>query len=191
VYIEAIAFRHRVAGTDPLYTQFRKVAYIDRLPPAVTLADAATPIEDPIHTFRVTTSDRTVQRVHIFVNLPPGTDPLPLVSASNQMSRYDRFEYRRQFSGLVTGTNTVTLVAFELSGRSSVTTTNVTVSIGSGDVNRDGKVTIDDLYAAYQLTSYDVAADLNADGQFNAVDLRLLEAALRPTELQLMSQPQR
>jgi alpha-amylase len=191
LYIEAIAFRNRPAGTDPLYTQFRKVVYVDRLPPSVTLADAVVPIENPIHTFRVTTTDRTVQRVHIFVNLPNGTDPLPLVSPSNQMSKYDRWEYRRQFSGLQTGTNTVTLVAFELSGRSSVTTTNVNVTIGSGDVNRDGRVTIDDLYAAYALSSYDVAADLNADGQFNAVDLRLLEAALRPTELHLMSQPQR
>jgi hypothetical protein len=190
-YAEAICFRNRPSNTDPLYTSFRKVFYVDRLPPSVTLADAALPITTPINTFRVLANDKTVNRVHVLIN--PVGDPLTLTNSSNQAGRYDRFEYRRTVSGLNTGANTVVVVAYEITGNSSVTTYNVTVTVGSGDINRDGVVTIDDLYQGYSQLGgpYDPAADVNADSLFNITDLRLLENLLRPTEVDLMAEPQR
>lgn len=192
-YISVIAFRNRAPGTDPIYTDFRKVIYVDRLPPQVELADAAAPIINPIHTFRVTTADRTVNRVHILLN-PPAGDPLTLVNASNQATRHDRFEWRRTLGGLRSGANTVVVVAFEKNGRSSVTTWNVNATTGSGDVNGDGQVTIDDLYAAYAVLAsgqYLAAADVTADGQVTIADVRALETALRPAELEKMAKPER
>lgn len=191
-YISVICFRNRASNTDPIYTDFRKVIYVDRQPPQVALADAAVPIINPVNTFRVTTTDRTVNRVHILLN-PPAVDPLTLVNGSNQASRYDRFEYRRTTGGLRAGSNTVVVVAFEMNGRSSVTTFNVTSNTGSGDVNNDGTVTIDDLYLAYAALGgpYNAAVDVNSDGQLTLADVRALEAALRPSELDRMSKPQR
>ena len=192
-YIRAVAFRQRPANTDPLFTDFRQVIYVDRSPPAVTLADATLPITSPIYTFRVLAQDRTASQVWIMLNLPAGTDPLTQLTVANQGSRYDRSEWRRTVSGLRTGSNTVTVVAREITGNTSVTTYNVSVTVGSGDINRDGVVTIDDLYLGYSNLGgpYDSAADVNADSLFNINDLRTLESLLRPAELQNMSQPQR
>lgn len=196
-YIRAVAFRRRPSNTDPLFGDFRRVIYVDRLPPAVTLVDAAAPILSPITTLRVQAADRTTQRVWIMLNVPPGTDPLTLLNVpGNLASQYDRQEWRRQVSGLQSGANTVTVVAEEITGRRSVTSYNVTVSVGSGDINRDGVVDINDLYAGFAALSvaspvYDSAGDINADAAFNTLDLRLLERLLRPGELQNMTTPQR
>lgn len=191
-YIKAVAFRRRPANTDPLWGEFRKVIYVDRQPPAVTLVDAALPITTPIYTFRVT-GDRTAREVWILLNLPVGTDPLTQLTPANVGARYDRTEWRRTVSGLRFGSNTVTVVAREATGNTSVTNYTVNVTVGSGDINRDGISNLDDLYAGYTLLSgpYDPVADVNADGLFNINDLRTLESLLRPTEPRNMSVPQR
>lgn len=190
-YISVICFRNRAGGTDPIYTDFRKVIYVDRSPPQVALEDANVTIVNPINVFRVTTTDRTVNRVHILLN--PTGDPLAQANTGNLAARYDRFEWRRTLSGLRAGANTISVVAFEINGRSSVTNFTVNATAGSGDLNGDNVVTIDDLYAAYAAFGgpYLPAADINADGLFNLVDLRALETALRPSELQKMAEPQR
>jgi len=196
-FIRAVAFRRRPSNTDPLFGDFRRVIYVDRFAPAVTLVDAASPILSPITTLRVAAADRTTQRVWIMLNVPVGTDPLTLLNVpGNLASQYDRLEWRRQVSGLRSGANTVTVVAEEITGRRSVTSYNVTVSVGSGDINRDGVVDLSDLYAGFAALSvaspvYDSAGDINADAAFNTLDMRLLERLLRPGELQNMTTPQR
>lgn len=192
-YIRVVAFRRRPAGTDPIFGDFRVVIHVDRAPPAVTLADAAVPVASPINTFRVLAADRTTNRVHVLVN-PPAGDPLTMLTTSNQAAPYDRFEYRRTVSGLSNGVNSIVVVAFEPSGRSTVLTYTVNVTVGSGDVNRDGRVTIDDLYLAFQrLVSgpYDSAADLDANGSLSTNDTRILEASLRAPETATMAVPLR
>ena len=192
-YIKIVAFRRRPANTDPIFTEFRAVIYVDRSAPSVALADAALTITTPINIFRVVAADRTTTSAYILVN-PPGGDPLTMLNASNLAAQYDRFEWRRTVGGLHTGSNTVTVVAFEATGRSSVTTHTVNVSVGSGDVDHNGVVTIDDLYLAFQRLvngPYDAAADLDANGSLSTNDIRILENALRPAETQNMSRPQR
>jgi alpha-amylase len=194
-YIRCVAFRQRPGGTDPLYTEFRKVIYVDRLPPSVTLLNAGVPINQPINTFRVVANDRTTTRVHVHVNLPLSTDPVAASTpgSASQCTQFDRREFRRTVSGLQTGLNRVTVVAFEATGSSSVQDFSVSVTVGSGDINRDGVVDLNDLYAGYSSlgAGYDAAADLNADSLFNVQDLRILENSLRPTELQRMAVPPR
>jgi hypothetical protein len=194
-YIKVIAFRHRPSNTDPIWTEFRAVIYVDRSGPAVSLADATVPIASPINAFRVIAADRTTNRVHILIN-PPAGDPLTMLTSANQAAQYDRFEWRRTVSGLSLGSNTVVVVAFEPSGRSSVHTYTVNVTVGSGDVTHDGNVTIDDLYLAFKdllcgSPCYDGAADLDANGSLSTNDTRILEAALRPAETATMASPQR
>lgn len=190
-YVSVICFRHRGTGTDPIYTDFRKVVYIDRQPPQATLADAAVPISTPVRTFRVTTTDRTVNRVNILLN--PVGDPILLANATNQAQRYDRFEWRRNLSGFRAGSNDIVVVAFELNGRASATTFAVAAAAGSGDIDGNGVVNLDDLYAGYAALAgpYITVGDVNGDGQFNLADLRIIEASLRPDELDRMAKPQR
>jgi hypothetical protein len=192
-YIKVVAFRRRPAGTDPIFTEFRAVIYVDRAGPAVTLADASTPITTPIYTFRALAGDRTASAVWILVNPPAGADPVSLISPQNAASQYDRFEWRRTVSGLRFGANTITLVATEPTGSVNVQTYTVNVTIGSGDLNADSVVDINDLYAMHDaLTApYNAAADINASGTVDLNDLRALEAVLRPTELRNMAAPQR
>ena len=120
-YISVIAFRQRPAGSGPLFTEKREVVYIDRLPPVVELIDASAPFPIDRPSFRYRTPDRTVDRLHTFLNLPPGTDPVPLVSTLNAARPHDREELRRTFDeAMVPGSNTITAVAIEHSGRTEV-----------------------------------------------------------------------
>jgi alpha-amylase len=120
-YISVIAFRHREANTDALFREFRQVIYVDRQGPGVQWLDAGSPINANAFVFRVKLLDRTATRVHFFWDLDPQTNPVPLCNAFNQGFEHDRFEWRKTLSGLSWGDHSLTLVAFEESGTSSVT----------------------------------------------------------------------
>ncbi len=190
-YLSVVAFRHRADGGAALYNEFRRAFYIDRVAPPIDVIEPTGPIGSPSFDLRVLALDRTTSRVHVIVNVPVGQDPREFVSSANAATWYDRREFRRTLQ-LAPGTYRVSVVAYELSGNSTVQTIeNVVVSIGSGDVNGDGVVTIDDLFDAYELTAYSPALDLNANGTNEALDFRLLEARVRASEVPLMGELQR
>jgi alpha-amylase len=182
-YISVIAYRRRTDGGLPIFREFRKVVYIDRLAPVVTLQPNPAASNGNFE-FRVTTNDRTVNAVHIMANLPASADAVAAANASNQAFQYDRLEWRRNVGTLPAGANSLTVVAFELSGRASVQRIeNVVVSLGSGDVNLDGFVTIDDLYSNWALGStYQGEADTNRNNVVDLNDRRLTEQNLRAGE---------
>ncbi|MGQ0627261.1 MAG: hypothetical protein ACT4PL_04070 [Phycisphaerales bacterium] len=197
-YLTVVAYRHREDGGAAISSEFRKVFYVDLLPPQVALV---LPEDNIINTagfsFRVLASDRCTNTVYIIANAPEGVDPrtqpATYLTAANQATRHDRFEFRRAISNLPAGTNSITVVAFELSGNSVVTRYDGIVnSLGSGDVNRDGVVNIDDLHASWQLGStYQGEADMDRDGDLDTTDRRLLEALIRATENAAMEGSQR
>lgn len=191
-YISTLAYRRRSDGGLPIFKEFRKVVYIDRLPPSATLLENPASANGNFE-YRVKALDRTVESVHILANLAVGVDPVPLCNASNQAYQYDRLEWRRNVGTLPTGSNSLTVVAFEKTGRSGVYRfDNITVNLGSGDVNRDGILTVDDLYASWALgTSYQSEADMNRNGVMDANDRRILELSLRTGEAGKMSGQQR
>ncbi|CAN5684590.1 hypothetical protein BH11PLA1_BH11PLA1_02130 [soil metagenome] len=190
-YLTVYCFRQRTDGGLPIFKEFRRVFYVDRSPPVVTLSPTVVPIGAGQFQFRVTTGDRTVNAVYVIQNVPGGVDARTLIAPSNLATQYDRSEWRLNVSSIPSGVNQITVVAYELSGNSSVTTVPVTVAIGSGDVNGDGAVTIDDLYASYLLSAYQQEADMNRNGTLEAADRQLLEAALRVQEVQKMKGSQR
>ncbi len=199
-YLTVHAYRRRTDGGAPIFTQFRQVFYVDRAAPSVTLQDI-TPsgggftlnLEPGQSELRVIANDRTTTDVWLLVNAPAASDPLTLIGPANQCSQYDRFEFRRNPGNIPPGANSITIVARELSGRYGVTRLeNVSIPVGSGDVNQDGLVTIDDLYSLIQLGgTYQEEADLDRNGVINANDRRLLENFLRPQEVQQMRAGQR
>ncbi len=192
-YLNVLCYRRRTDGGLPIFNDFRKVFYVDLLPPQVTLQPTLVPIGGGLFQYRVTTTDRTVNSVHILANIAQGANPLTLINSSTQAFQYDRFEWRLSSGSLPAGVNQITIVAFELSGRSSVQTVPLTFELGSGDVNRDGLVTIEDLYAAWALpfTSYQLEVDLNRNGTYELADRQGLETLLRTQEIIRMRSTQR
>jgi len=197
-YLSVIAFRRRTDGGLPVFAEFRKVIYIDRQAPSAALViPPNNSIDSANYQFRVTATDRPTNLVYIIANLPPGVDPRNLpatyLTAANLAARYDRFEWRRTISNLPLGTNNITVVAFELSGNSAVTRyDNIINALGSGDVNRDGVVNLDDLYTSWALgNTYQAEADMDRDGDVDTLDRRFLELAIRGTENASMKGQQR
>lgn len=194
-YISTLAYRRQLDGTLAIFNEWRRVIYVDRLPPQVTFDNPGS-IPTANYEFRVTASDRGTNQVYIIPNLPPATDALAFVQANptqNLASAYDRFEWRRTISNLPTGANSITVVAFELSGRATVQRFDGIINrVGTGDVTQDGVTDLDDLYAHWALGStYLPEADMNRDGQVTNLDRRFLELAIRGAELNSMRQGQR
>ncbi|GIK17870.1 MAG: hypothetical protein DYG93_04210 [Leptolyngbya sp. PLA2] len=173
-YVSVLAFRHRNAGDAPLFREFRTTIYIDRVGPKVELLTTG-PIENATTaTFRVALLDRTAQRVHFFWNLPPDTDPIPLLSPFNQGVKHDRFEWRWTESGLTHGLHTLTVVPVEVTGTAAVERYDVLVLNCAADVNGDTRTDTLDFLAYLSLwAAKDDSADMNGDGAVDTLDFIL------------------
>ncbi len=154
-YISVYAFKHRAANTDPLFHEFRTVVYIDRSTPPVAWSDAGTTITTDSFLFKIKFQDRTANRMHLFMDLAPGTDPIPLCNFNNLGFKFDRQEWRKTLTGLTSGAHSLTVVAFEDSGNASVSKFSVNVDIPCY-ANCDGST------STPRLTANDFQCFLNA-----------------------------
>ena len=172
-YLSVIVFRHRNAGTTPIFREVRKVIYVDRQSPEVSLEQAGLVTEDDRPLFRVNLHDRTAKAIHMFLNLPGGVDPLTLVDNSNRVIPFDRFTYNYTFDlSLNDGPNTITVVAIEDSGNATVLNETVTVSSCQVDLNNDGMLNFFDISTFLNaFTSGDLSVDFNDDGLLNFFDV--------------------
>lgn len=177
-YISVLVFRHRNANEDPLFREARVPVYVDRSGPEAEWANQQT-IVTSSYLFKVRMLDRTGQRVHVFWDLPAGTDPVPLASPFNQATRFDRFEWRRTLDGLTHGFHALTIVTFEESGNASVRRyEGVFVNTCRADFNQDGILNLAD-FGAFQ-TGFalgDPRADFNGDGVLNLADFGAFQTA--------------
>ncbi len=165
-YLSVLAFRHRDAADDALFRDFRHVFYVDRSPPAVELLAYDEPITTSQYQFRVGFLDRTAARIHMFWNLPSGTDPIPLCNPTNQGTEFDRFEHRFTVAGLTHGFGTLTVVAFEDSGKAGVSAyPDIFVDLCYADADKDGELSISDFITFQTLFALgDPSADCDGDG---------------------------
>ena len=174
-YLSVIVFRHRPTNTSGLYREVRKVVYIDRLPPQVSLEQAGLTLEDNQPQFIVHALDRTTSELHLLLDVPDGTDPLTLINTGTRVSPYDRFEYRYTFDGVLSdGLHEVTMVAIEENGTTNVVTEEII--IGGlpciADLNGDGELDFLDISEFLSLySSQQPGADLNGDGQYDFLDI--------------------
>jgi len=183
-YISAVSFRKRNVNDAPLFREFRKAIYVDRLPPLVSIVDPGLlPQGTAQLPIRVTTTDKTVIRTHVILNPPNVTNPVTLANLfTNQASRFDRTEWRRTVSGLQPGANTLLVISFEESGRSNAQFFTINVDVPPpvciGDYNQDGGITGDDISAFF--TDYETGeseADVNQDGGITGDDIAAFFAA--------------
>lgn len=124
-YLDTVAFTPRPAGAPAAYSSKRTALYIDRTPPPAALVYPGTTGTSDVQSqsFGVVANcpDFTADTMHIFFDQPPGYNFLGNVSASNKMTRTDRNEFRFAWNGITPGNHSITLVAFEPTGNSSVT----------------------------------------------------------------------
>jgi alpha-amylase len=183
-YISGIAFRQRPSGTTPLFGEDREVVCIDRVEAPLELVSLGDDDFDPRPTWEVVTPDGTVERVHTYLNLAPGSDPVALADIFNAARRFDRNQFQRTFdTDLLPGENTVTVVAFESCGRAVVREFQIVfgdASCNPADLAEPfGQLTFGDIsvfLAAF--SAQDPSADLAAPfGQFTFGDISAFLAA--------------
>lgn len=189
-YINAIAFRNRNAG-NAIYGDFRKVIYIDRADPIVEVQAIGVNCAAGSGTLRITNPDATVTDVWVFVNLPDGA-PVPPLNSASKAIEFDRGVFIFPFSAVPGGENTVTVVSqrrpMGVLVRQSVATLPFSVGGITGDINGDGTVNVEDLYAFDLISGYVCEADINGDGVVNAADRELLSDLIREVEQQDVNQ---
>ena len=184
-YISTIAFRHRTSG-DTLYGDFRKVIYLDRTGPDVALIPPVFGCGSGSATLRLRNEDRTATEMHVFVDLPEGA-PIPALTSANRAFEFGRQEWLWPVSGLSTGTHSITVVALEEPAGSEINRTEIRIEfvVGAatlGDINLDGVVDVEDVYAFEELTSFLCEADMDSSGVIDEADRQLLLDAARVTE---------
>ncbi|MCB2153400.1 hypothetical protein KQI84_00815 [bacterium] len=148
-YVSAVAFLPRPSWAPTTYRTVRKVIYVDRVPPPMGLMYPPNPtgmhdIEEGAYEFVFKSEDQTANSVHVFLDLPPGEEPV--LDAGNKASWWDRDVFRFAFSDLPNGQHTITVFAFEETGNRSRTTW--TIGIGAqkaGDEDYSGRVTLGEL----------------------------------------------
>ncbi|MBL4591541.1 MAG: hypothetical protein JKY96_06230 [Phycisphaerales bacterium] len=173
-YLSVIVFRRRDAGSTPIFREVRKVLYIDRASPDITLVEANTTIADDSPQFTVLTNDRTTQLMHMFVDLDAGEDPLTMLTIFNQVTPYDSNEYRHIFDqNLSHGEHEITVVAIEESGNTTILRETIMINLCPADITGEGNLNLQDVFAYLGLfNAQDPAADLAAPfGVFNLQDV--------------------
>ncbi|MGP1272936.1 MAG: GC-type dockerin domain-anchored protein [Phycisphaerales bacterium] len=171
VYITVRAFRHRNDGGDPLFREFREVVYLDNAPPGIEFVDPPAELTTGGASFDFRATDRTAVNVVAMANLDPAIDPIEFGRTRPSATRTDRYDWEFSFLGLPHGENTITVVAYEESGRGGVATHTFFVDTCRADVNKDGVASPADFtawVAAYN--SNNPRADQNGDGLIDPAD---------------------
>ncbi len=124
-FLTAHAYRLRAPGSPAVFSDFKKVLYIDRLPP-VSAFDHFHSVESAPGDTEVwiRSMDFTAERVHVFPNLPGGTGEsgiLDMVAeGKGKLQRIDRSLFKGTLRNLPSGNNSLTIVTFEPTGTHSI-----------------------------------------------------------------------
>lgn len=190
-YLSVIAFRQRGSGSeqgaDPIYNEWRKVIYVDRVSPTTELVAKNINCFTGSGTLQIRNPDRTANAIHYFVDLPKASSVPPL-NIGNQAISYDRLDWLVPVSGLSHGVHSVTVVAVERPdgvNELNRSVTRIEFLVGAdvpGDLDMDGVVGVEDLYGFEQLVGQDCEADVDNDGDIDATDRRLLRNQIRSGE---------
>ncbi|MFT3786230.1 MAG: hypothetical protein QM770_08700 [Tepidisphaeraceae bacterium] len=199
-YLEVRAFRNRPANEPAVYSSFKKVLYVDRLPPPSSVAsfqpwDAG---NSQNRDLIVRSDDATATQANVFLNLPANISDAEIVTRAltnneNPASQYDRDTFKYGFFGVPSGNNVITIVLREITGNYSIKRITgqmlaTNKGAGLGDLNFDGAYTTADVTgnsSAFEAVHYsentanwqfNPAADFNGDGRVTFTDMVALRA---------------
>jgi hypothetical protein len=196
-YITVRAFRHREGDKPALFSDFRKVIYVDRKPPVSTIGSFDSFDGQPSNRdLIVRNTDQTADSVHVFKNLYAGlsdAEVLARVGEGNAASAYGADQYKYGFFDVQAGNNALTVVTFEPTGNRNVQRfVRQSSGFGAGLADVDG----DDDFDVADVTEFETvlwspsttndndpfhnpAADLNGDGWVDTTDLLQLPETLQ------------
>ena len=111
-----------------MFSDFKQVIYIDRLPPpgrVASIRPAGAGIDVDVRS-----TDGTAESMHAFVDLPAATSEQAILARVGQgegrLNRVDRDLFRAHFANLASGSHVLTIVIFEPSGSRNVQRETVT-----------------------------------------------------------------
>jgi alpha-amylase len=190
-YITVWAYRHRASG-DPLLKEFRKVIYLDRVAPQVTLVQPTQTgdgdiTSSPIQVI-VQAADPTVTEVHVFLDQHVNSPFITWAEQGQGLATRDGSTFIRSIPGVIKGNHRIDVVAFDemggvgVSHHVGINATTVSFYGGLGDVNNDFAINGRDIASFIQYvvgqTAFHAAADFNGDGLNDANDVPAFVAEL-------------
>ncbi len=122
-FITVRAYRHQPPGSPALFSDFKKVVYIDRKPP-VSAFDGFHSSPSGQNEVWIKSVDSTAETLYAFANLPPAMSEADVMSSVNQgngkLDRIDRDLFAGSIPNLRQGGNDLTIVTFRATGRHSL-----------------------------------------------------------------------
>jgi len=195
-FITTRAFRRRTDGGPDIFSDFKRVVYVDRLLPdteIVSFDQNGTGTGNMDLLMRST--DLTAKAVFIYLDLPANATEAEILAidpGQNATQKVDRDLFNRGYLNVKDGNHAVTLLTVEPNGTFNIQrfaglSTTGANGAGLGDLDSDGVFTPSDmtnvpggfediLYS--QNDKFHAAADVNADGLVDNLDLFALKAEL-------------
>ena len=195
-FLTVRAFRHREDGGPAVYSDFKKVIYVDRLLPETEVAGSKpfSPFDGDLD-FQFRSLDLTADTVHVFRNLTENVTEAEILArvanGEGATSRIDRDLFQRGWLGTESGNNVFTIVTREITGTTNIQRfTGVFVDgrgAGLGDLNFNNTIDTFDLVDqpdAFEAVLYsrgaafNPAADIDGNGRVDNLDLYQLDDVL-------------
>jgi glycosidase len=193
-YLNVRAYRRRGTAGTPVFTDFKKTIYIDRLKPEAALVSfdpfASNPSATQNRDLIVRSTDGTADSMAIFLDLAPNVSEAQILqmvqSGQGGAGAYDRDSFIKGFFNVGTGNHVATVVTFEPTGNTNVQRfpglfTDTSIGVGFGDMNGSGTVTTNEIMGSGALAfnqllysqgnAFHAAADVDGDGVITNLDL--------------------
>ena len=203
-YITGRVYRHRNTSTGgdggpAVYTDFRQVIYVDRLAPEAEVVSfepfESNPSKLNDRDFIVRSVDGTADAMHFFLAEGSGVTDADLIqraqNGQNSAGYYDTDHWVFGYTNLPSGNHKISVVTFEPTGNVNVQEfigmeVEGDRGLGVGDLNWNNLFDVADITGprgienslATAETFFNPAADFNADGQVDRVDLLAMEQVL-------------
>jgi alpha-amylase len=129
-FLTARAYRHRPDGGPAVFSDFKRVIYIDRTPPqsAVESLRRLSPNETEV---LVRSQDGTADGVHVLANVPASTGDAAILTmvegGQGRCDRIDRALFRGALRDVAPGSASLTIVTFEPTGTRNIQRVTVAV----------------------------------------------------------------
>jgi glycosidase len=127
-FITVRAWRHRTDGGPAVFSDFKRVIYIDRLPPrsrVASIREAGGGVDVDVRSV-----DSTADGMHVLVDVPATTTKQAILArvgeGEGKLDRIDRDLFRVHLADLPRGPHVLTIVTFEPTGTSNIQKEQVT-----------------------------------------------------------------